>query len=372
MNKRFSLIIFFLITISSSYATVIKTSLKKQTGFVLNGTVTGFKDSTWIYLFDESQQKLFPNDSVLIINNKFQFKGHLTQKTVRALIAINHSPNFRLIWLENAIMSFKAEKGHFRNGIITGSKTQLEQDKLNVLVNPIKDAKDSIERLDAKETPKFKKENLLKQYELLVLKENAINTHFIETNPNSIVSASVLSVHAPDWGKAVVAPLYANFSIELKNTFFGKKIADFLLHNKDLKVGDHYANFEQQSASGKLVKLSDYTGKLTLLEFWASWCGPCRKDNPGLIKTYNQFKNKGFKILSVSADDKKADWLKAIEKDGLPWPQVCDLKGDQNDIILMYGVNKFPSNFLIDEKGIIIAQDLRGEDLNKKLAELLK
>ena len=130
-------------------------------------------------------------------------------------------------------------------------------------------------------------------------------------------------------------------------------------------------DFSQTDTKNNLVKLSDFHGKIVLLEFWGSWCGPCRESNPELVKIYNEFKNRGFELLGVGAETSRDVWLKAIEKDKLTWTNVTDLKGDKNTVALMYGVSYYPTNFLIDKKGNIIARDLQGDKLRKMLKQIL-
>lgn len=121
---------------------------------------------------------------------------------------------------------------------------------------------------------------------------------------------------------------------------------------------------------GKKVKLSDIKGKYILLDFWAAWCGPCREENPKLVELYKQYHGKGFNILGVSADDNRAAWLAAIKQDGLLWENVSDLRGDKNKAALIYGVDAFPTNYLINQDGIIIAKNVRGKALEDKLKQL--
>ena len=118
------------------------------------------------------------------------------------------------------------------------------------------------------------------------------------------------------------------------------------------------------------LDLSDLQGQAVYVDFWASWCGPCRKSNPELISVYEEYKDQGFAILGVSLDQDRNNWIKAIEKDQLPWENVSDLKGSENEASLIYNVNAIPDNVLIDENGIIVARTLRGEDLKKKLEEV--
>ncbi|MCZ8217440.1 MAG: TlpA disulfide reductase family protein [Cyclobacteriaceae bacterium] len=143
----------------------------------------------------------------------------------------------------------------------------------------------------------------------------------------------------------------------------GKIIHAKIIGAKATTVGTQAKNFQQPSAAGNLVSLSDFKGKLILIDFWASWCGPCRKEHPALVKAYAQFSKYGFEIISVSLDNNKMAWLKAIEKDGLKWANVGDMKGMQNEAAVLYGVQSIPANFLIDPSGTILYKNVLGESL---------
>jgi peroxiredoxin len=138
------------------------------------------------------------------------------------------------------------------------------------------------------------------------------------------------------------------------------------------EIGDIAPELKLTDTSGKIVALSSLRGKYVLLDFWASWCGPCRAENPNVLEAYKKYKNKNFTILAVSLDNVRAKWLEAVHHDALLWQQVSDLKGWQSSAASKYGVHAIPSNFLLDPKGVIIAKNLRGPQLESKLEEVLK
>ena len=308
--------------------------------FQLNGTTQGIENGTVLYFDNTSTETLI--DSAVVEDNTFHFNTKLPKSPLQVVLRTKDFSHYRFLWLENNPMTFDATNSDFRNAIVTGSVEENLSYKLSK-------ATDTLPRDER------------------TIKEQL----FVEKYPNSIHSVYVLSVYSTTWGKEKTKELYDNLSIEIKQTEFGKKIADYLKLNKNPEIGDSYVDFEMEDPNGEIRRLSEFEGKLVLLEFWGSGCLPCRQENPNLVKTYEKYQPKGFEIFAVSQDTKKENWLKAIQKDGLPWPQVSDLKGQGNIASLIYGISYIPDNFLIDQNGIIIGRDIRGDNLNAKLEELL-
>lgn len=308
--------------------------------FQLSGKTSGIEDGSILYLRYLLEDQII--DSATVINNSFLFKTKLPDSTVQVVLNYENSGPYRFIWLENKPMTFDASEAGFRNAIVTGSDTeQLSQE------------------LDSTQKGLSRSE---------VLK---LDRQFVKEHPNSLVAANILAVYTTTWGKAETETLYNGFSERMKNSPYGVKIKRYLDLTNEPAIGEPFVDFEMANENGQMKKLSEAIGKVTLLEFWASWCGPCREENPNLVKTYEKYHPNGFEVFAVSHDSKKEMWLKAIETDQLPWQHVSDLQGSDNAAGLIYGINGIPDNFLIDENGVVIARNLRGEYLNQKLEELI-
>lgn len=371
MKKIVPLAILVIMIVSVSFVTK-DTSPAKAKGYKISGMVQGYPDSTLLYLVNRDKAVSVTIDSTYILHGQFGFSGAISGNAAHVTIETKNLTDYKFFWLENTAITFNAVKGNFHNAIIIGSTVQNDADKLSSLLLPADKEIDSLNNQINKNTPEAKKADLGKRIDSLRAAELITDMDFIKANPASIVSAYILDVYSSSLAKEKAALLYKVLSPENKNTAYGRNIFKYITLNKNLNIGDHYADFAEKDSSGREVKISDYPGKVLLIDFWASWCSPCRHENPGLVKTYALFKNNGFEIVGVSLDAAKKDWTDAIKEDALSWPNISELKGDKCDAALMYGISSIPDNFLIDRTGIILARNLRGQALRDKLQELLK
>ncbi|MDO3695932.1 TlpA disulfide reductase family protein [Wenyingzhuangia sp. chi5] len=316
---------------------LVSCNIKQKDSCNFKGKTDNLKDGTKLYLVSPLTNKRV--DSSVVKNNSFLFEIEL--ENAPSLLVLENKSEYKYLWLENSTMTFDASNTSFNDAKITGSKTQDIFQKLN----------DTKKSLSEKEKLK-------------------VDIEFIEKNPESNISSALLAFNMYALGKEKSTAFFKKLSLNNKNSEFGKVIADYIKLNEYVKIGDHFIDFEMNDINGNSKKLSTFKGKTILLEFWASWCVPCRQENPNLLKTYEEFNTKGFEIFAVSLDNNKNNWIKAIKEDNLKWENVSDLKGNSNTAAFTYGVHSVPNNFLIDENGLIIAQNVRGNELHNKLTEI--
>lgn len=195
---------------------------------------------------------------------------------------------------------------------------------------------------------------------------------FIFSHPDSYVALDlIVSEKTAVIDPETFARYYNPLSKRVLSGFSGKQLTAKYDKAKQIAIGKT-VDFKQTDDKGNPFQLSSLKGKYVLVDFWASWCVPCRAENPHLLKAYNQLKDKNFEIVGISLDEGKAAWLNAVKHDGMPWIQVSDLKGFKSEVAVKYGISAIPQNFLVNPQGVIIAKNLRGEDVNQKLAEFIK
>ncbi len=205
--------------------------------------------------------------------------------------------------------------------------------------------------------------------------DNAYAQGFLDTVSNPLVALLTVNYLNPEQHYKVYLKVNDKLQSQLSGSDYAQQMSAQMVQMKaqqDMASGKPAPNIELPNPDGKLMKLSSLKGKVVLIDFWASWCRPCRMENPNVVKAYNQYKDKGFAVYSVSLDNDKAKWIDAIKQDGLIWSNhVSELKGWNSLISKEYGVVSIPKTFLLDKEGNIVASNLRGEALEAKLAELL-
>jgi len=326
-------------------------------------------------------------DSSSVENGEFSFRGAVEDPT-SAVLVIAHkgepimqleTPDLLPIFLEKGEIKVQSADS-LATATLTGTPLNQDQAVLNKAMSVIKG--DEAEVMDMyygasdekRATEEFQKE-FQQRYEALQTKQEDVIGGFIKENPTSLVSMYTLRSSVDpgrDYEKAQA--LYSALSNEVQTSKIGAEYGTLLSLAKGTSVGSAAPDFTMNDPEGKAVALSSFKGKYVLIDFWASWCGPCRQENPNLVAAYHEFKERNFTVLGVSLDrpNGKDAWLKAIQDDQLAWTQVSDLQFWNNAAAKLYGVRGIPANFLIDPQGTIVAKNLRGEELHTKLQELLQ
>lgn len=354
--------------------------------FTMTGKIGSLTKPARVYI-DYMDNGTPHEDSTDVIDGIFKFSGHI-QENAYARMALAHKGDGknRAVYTGDVIYFYFGRenfqitsKDSLSNAVFTGSKIYNEHMAYNKaiggsimeLTKTVNAEFNSGSAEDKKDTAFTKAVN--NRYLLAMKNRNDKELLFAEQHPDNFFGLVALSeTQGNKENSSRIAAAYAKFSPALKATDMGKELGQRIKAKSITAIGADAPLFTLNDVSGKPVSLAGLKGKLVLVEFWASWCGPCRAENPNLVKQYKLYKEKGFEVISVSLDSDKAKWVDAIAKDGLPWLHVSDLKGWNNEVGRLYGIRAVPSSFLVSKEGKIIANDLRGETLNAKLAEIYK
>ncbi len=356
-----------------------------QKSYTISGKLPAVKGQAKAYLVLLKNNAWKEVDSTEIKDGKFRFTGSV-EEPQNAILAVRRSGtpqrDSQGFFIENSTINMVGTD-LISNAKITGSVADRENNEREAQIKPvtagIMKLQDEFGKKNADGSyvkPLEERKKAADSIQKLVALNKEISLKFAENHLNSFAGLYAYNMYVLDnhFEPAKVEPLFHRFSAALKSSPLGQRTAEKIEIGKRRQAGAKATDFTQNDLNGKPFTLSSLRGKYVLVDFWASWCVPCRAENPNVVKAYNELKGKNFEIVGVSLDypGSQAVWAEAVRKDGLPWIHVSDLKGWKNEVAVMYGINSVPQNLLIDPQGMIIAKNLRGEALTEKLKELIK
>ncbi|MDB5156003.1 MAG: hypothetical protein JWR50_710 [Mucilaginibacter sp.] len=335
-------------------------------GFTIHGKIKALDMPAVVYLVYEINEKEV-KDSVTLNNGIFTFRGKASPVPLYGYLMLNRNRgslarnyDSKAVYIERGTILVTNTAESIATATISGTPTNDDRNTYQALQGPLTQA--------ATHTKVIPDETHKPQDSGITTTEKFITSH-----PQSFYTVDLLSDLSKilDYNEAM--PLYNALKMAVKQSPQGKKLKEQLDKMKAVAIGTLAPEFELPDTTGKMIKLSAMRGKYVLIDFWASWCAPCRGESPNLIKVYNKYKDKNFTIISVSLDmpAARANWIKAIKEDGLTWTQVSDLKYWKSDVVQRYGIKSIPQNFLLDPNGRVIARSLRGEEFENKVAAVM-
>lgn len=362
--------------------TLMMVSCQKQEPnyFKIEGTVKDLPNGEMIFLEKEEDMSLVVIDTAIVADGTFVFEGIQTEPELHFLSTGSIQDKIPVI-LETGKIEVVLDvknptqtklKGTYNNEELYQFRT-VGSTKIQAEMRHFEQTNSQQIALAQQNGDTATLGRLQKIYQGFVNRIEDYNNSYIEKHPSSYVSVLLLEdmMFNPAAKVQRLKKQFNKLTAELKNTKKGKLIQEALDKMNVVEVGMPAPEFSAPNLEGKIISLKESLGKLTLIDFWASWCKPCRQENPNVVAVYKQFHEKGFNIISVSLDKDAEDWKRAIAQDGLQWTHVSNLKSWQEPIAALYNVKSIPSTFLVDEKGVVIAKDLYQEDLLKKIEEIL-
>ena len=367
-----------------SILTLLITACKNEPkidGFAINATIDAAANGKKVTLYAADPQNQTVLDTARVANGQVTLKGKVTHPDLYLLTIEGQNERFPLM-VENTLMELEINNDSLMGSTITGSTENKIFDTFKSNLNPIREKNKTLMaayRTASQEKDTATMEALRTEFEDFVQEINNKNLEIAKANNNLVVSAMVLeSLSNSNAVKIAEAKaIYDTFTETVKTSPIGTRLGERLNNELATAEGSIAPNFSAPNPEGEMVALNDIKGKVTIIDFWAAWCGPCRKENPNVVKVYNKYHEKGLEIIGVSLDgtprqkDAKAAWTEAIEKDGLTWHQVSNLKYFNGPVAQQYNIRAIPATFILDAEGKIVAKNLRGKALEDKIAEML-
>ena len=344
----------------------------KNDKYTIQGTIAD-NDSVMVYLQKPGSDGWEKLDSAKVINGNFTFNGAVTMPEMLYL-SLNENEVSVPLFIENADINVQIYPDSADKSIVQGSESHdiymkyVAMDKsimkkMEEVYNAWKTAK------DAGDTLTMKKNDLLSEEIDKEMKAQLIA--FVKENNKTPVSPYLITRNSWQFDLPELENLLGVLDPTMKTSTYYEAIEKRIGVLRSVSIGQFAPDFAQNDSTGNPISLSSLKGKILLVDFWAAWCGPCRAENPNVVRAWQKYKDKGFEVLGVSFDTDRNKWIKAIKDDKLTWTHVSDLKGWGNEAGKLYGINSIPANVLLDKDQKIIASGLRGEELFKKLEELL-
>lgn len=346
-------------------------------GFTIKGELTGLKDGDKVMLIRSIDQRKMDTVFQTVKNNKFELKGQVKNGADFYSLRVENKRIRYNAFLDNSSMVLKGDAEDLSKVTLSGSTAHDDYLRYTATVAPTI-AKIRVLNKEYRDASTAKNEelvkNISKQFDELEGEQTKLTDEFIRKNPQSYYTANL--IFNGEIEPSVTEPIYNGLSKAVKESAYGIKVKERLADLSRVAVGIKAPDFSALTPEGTTLSLNEVVkkGKYTLIDFWASWCGPCRQENPNVVAAYAKFHEKGLNILGVSLDKTEgaAAWKKAIANDQLTWYQISDLKYWESPMVKLYAIRGIPHSVLVDANGIIVAKDLRGKALHDKLEALLK